>query len=295
MLNNTIKYFSFSLLLLLFGACSENTILDIDHNSALEVNGQILQGDRLMNITVSKSFGLRDTLFYDDLGLQNIEISMETPDKGTIIAFSDRLTNNLNGLALPIWEFDYSEFIPGEEYILSAEAEGLDRISATARVPEMPKIIDMVYTPSTSDATVVRDRFDLTFDDPGDEENYYYIKGFETIEESGFEYQSDFRFYSLPSNPIDESFLEEVITSFSDKDFNGSGHTIIFYGERIRRNQVGVEFQLFQISKDHHEFIQNYQKSNSDSPIAEPVIFNSNIRGGHGIFAISSKPDTYKI
>jgi len=284
-----IKFVSFTLVVTLCISCSDNEFSETNHDSALAVNAQIFQGRNDTYISVSQSFGLGDTLFYADLELDNIDVTLNTPDQGIFAGFSTLVSNSNDGLFLPIWQFDYTNFIAGGEYTFRAEKEGLEPVIATVYVPEKPTIIDVEYTPSVSNSSVVRDRFELTLSDPANEDNYYYVRAFELIDDGRFE--RDFRFYSLPANPIDQSFLEEVITSFSDKDFNGREHTVVFYGERIKRDQEKVQFQLFQITKDHYDFIQDYNKFNNDSPISEPVIFNSNIIGGHGIFAISSKPD----
>jgi len=290
-----LKYVPLSLLLIC-NACSESTIMESDHNSAIAVNAQIFQGDSVMNITVTQTYGLGDTLFYDDVTLDNIDLSLSTPDKGVVPGFSDSRSSSNEGLFIPLWEFNYYDFISGEEYMINAEKPGLEPITAQVIIPPKPVIVDIKYTPSTSTGSVVRDRFELTLSDDTDEDNYYYFRAQETIEESGFEFRRDFRFYSLPSNPIDQSFLEEVITSISDRDFNGkSEHTIILYGERIKKPQTSVEFQVFQITKEHYDFIQNYEKFNSNGPLEEPVNFNSNIAGGHGIFAITSKPDIVEL
>jgi hypothetical protein len=294
------KIYSAAILLLLLTACEPTDFenIGIDHDPTIAVYGMVFQGDSSMHISLSKSSGLTDTVLFEDLKLNidNSNLTLMTPDQGLVEGYVSQQSASRNGIRIPLWSFDYTDFVAGEEYELMASTSGLDPVSASITIPPQPTLIAATLDEINQEsAIVVRDRFEITLQDPSEEENYYYIKAVEIIDESGFEFESDYRFYDLPSNPIDISYLEKVITSFSDRDFNGREHTMVVYGERVKRTRKRVEFRLYQITKEHYDYIQIYERYNSDSPIDEPVLLNSNVEGGQGIFAVTSKPDIITI
>lgn len=296
-MNNLREYLLFALtLILLLSACGPTDLENIggEHESAIVVNAIIFQGDTSMNITLTKSSGVTDTVFFEDLKLDvtNSNLSLDTPDQGNVPGYVYAQSSSQDGVTLPLWKFDYNNFIAGDSYRLTAITEGFETIQSDVTILAKPELINVEISQSEANGeTIVRDRFEVTINDPNNGENYYYISATETYEEDGFNFENDYRFYDLPSNPIDQSYLEKVITSFSDSDFNGREHTFVVYGERFVRDQTKIDFKLYQISQEHYDHIQIYERYNSDNPINEPVLFNSNIEGGFGLFAITSKPD----
>lgn len=296
-MRNSTNYILLILLaVILVSACGQTEFENFgkDHESKLVVNGVVFQGDSTMNITLTKSLGLSDTVLFENLILDvtNSELLLSTPDQATIEGYVYKQSSSQDGVRLPLWKFDYRNFIANENYVLTAETEGYEIVRSSVIIPAKPELVDVNLNQENSEEErIVRDRFEITLNDPGDEQNYYYIKATETYDEQGFEFENDYRFYDLPSNPIDQGYLEKVITSFSDSDFNGREHTIVVYGERIVRNQTKIELKLYQITKEHYDHIQIYERYNNDSPIDEPVLFNSNIEGGLGLFSITSEPD----
>ena len=279
-----------------FCSCElEDRIIELpDHDSRLVLNAQVFQSDTSSNIIVTESIGITDTfLAVQNEALTNsADLTLYTPDQGAITGYVYKQPSEYENVQLPFWKFDYQDYIAGETYKVEATADGYDMIVAHATVPYEPGLVDVEVTirEGTPTTFFVRDRFEITINDPADQENYYQIRADYIIDDNGFESLRKYRFYDTPQNPIDESFLENHITVISDKSFNGTEHKFITYGERGSYDFREIRFTIFEISKEAYDYQVAFDRWNTDNPFAEPVTFPSNIDNGFGIFSISSKP-----
>lgn len=290
----------FSLIITVITVCSlascelDERVIELEsHDSRLVLNAQIYQNLNEMKVVLSRSIGITDTFYNEDnLTLtDNSTITLYTPDQGTIEGYIYQEPNEFDEVQAPLWKFDYDEFLSGETYTIEAETEGYDLITSETTIPSRPMLVDVDFTPSLdTEGNSIRDRFEIKIDDPAEEDNYYYITASREVTEGNFSYDVKYRFFDAPQNPIDESFIENRIKVFSDKNFNGTDYSLVVYGERDDDPFSEVTFTIFQISKEAYEYQEAYEKSNTDSPFAEPVTFPNNIENGYGLFAISSEP-----
>jgi len=273
----------------------EDKVIELPpHDSRLVLNSQIIQSDTVSRIILTESVSITDTFLNSENTVFNDNASMTlyTPDQGAIEGYIYRDADPSDNVQLPFWKFDYDNYIEGATYSIEAESDGREMISAETVVPEQPQLIDVKVNLREAPANrfFSRDRFEITINDPAGEENYYQIQANFLINEGGFEYLRNYRFYDAPENPIDESFLENRITILNDKSFDGREHTFVAYGERGSYDFSEITFTIFQISKEAYEYQEAYERFNSDSPFSEPVTFPNNIENGFGIFSITSKP-----
>jgi len=273
----------------------EDRVIELPpHESKLVLNSQIFQGDTTTGILLTESIGITDTFFRNENEAfrNSSTLTLYTPDKGAIEGYIYKEPNEFENVQLPLWKFDYNDYIEGETYSIEAEVDGYDMITSETIVPKQPDLVDVkVYLKEAPpNRFFSRDKFEITINDPADEENYYLIRANFLINDNGFEYLRKYRFFDAPENPIDESFLENRMTILNDKSFNGREHTFVAYGERGKYDFSEITFSIYQISKKSYDYQLAFENYNIDSPFAEPVTFPNNIDDGYGIFSITSKP-----
>ncbi len=269
--------------------------LELDpHDSKLVLDAQLFQGDTTQLIILSKSIGITDTLFSEEINqpLPGSGITLITPDQGAISGYIYRDASPFATVSAPLWKFDYSDFIAGEAYTVEGVADDLEPISATSTVPPNPTLseINVILADTNTNNFFIRDKWEITIDDAADQENFYMIEADHVFFEDQFENRNKIRFYDIPNNPIDESFIENRVSVISDKNFNGTMYKFIVYGERPKRGNSEIQFKLYQITEDHYKYLSQYERYNNDNPFSEPVTFHNNIADGYGIFSITSKP-----
>jgi len=295
--NNLYNILTLILVVFTLSSCElDDRIIEPDeHESQLVLNANIYQEDTIAKITLTQSIGITDTVFsINNVELSNNnELTLHTPDQGAIAGFIYKEPSQFQAIPTAFWRFDYEDFIPGEIYEIEGKADGFETIRAVTRIPQIADLVDVkVDVAEAQSSYFVRDRFEITINDPGDEENFYFIEASREIDDQGYTSTRDYRFYDSPQNPIDESFLENVITVFSDKNFNGAEFKFIAYGERGSESFEEIEFKIYQISKESYEYQVAFSKASNNNPFSEPVTIPTNIENGFGVFAITSKPVT---
>jgi len=272
----------------------ERTLELENHESKLVIDAQIIQSDIDQKILITESLGITDTLFPEQFTelLPGSSISLVTPDLGTIEGYIYKPANEFAQISLPIWKFDYSDFIEGEEYTIEGFADDHTPVSATVSIPNAPILEDITFTKEEGQSSnyFLRDKWEISIDDPSDQENYYLISAEHIYFIDTFENRNNVRFYDIPNNPIDIGFIENRVSVVSDKNFNGSIYKLTIYGERPPIEDSTIEFKIYQISKTHYDYLIQYDLYNNNNPFSEPVTFTSNITDGYGVFCITSKP-----
>lgn len=174
---------------------------------------------------------------------------------------------------------------------------------------------DSSYDPFANNYTLIcKDQLkcSVEFTDPSNETNYYYLDIINSIP-SIFDPQSgdDPRIFITQKkvdfecfDPIIEEKLENEKIFFSDKLINGKKCKLTFllsmlgfidprtgivggYSPNMLNIKSVYYFRLHSISKEFYDYLKNLKlyRNNYNNPLAEPVIVNSNIIGGYGIFA----------
>jgi len=297
-----IKIYLLILTSILVISCDlDDRILELEeHESRLVIDAQITQVDTSMAILITESQSIADTIFeYENTKqLNNVSLQLMTPDEGIIDGFIFGYTRETERQNLAFWKFEYFDFLESESYTLVAKADGLETISAEVIVPTKPSIkeLDVSFDNGSSGDFIVRDKFELTISDRPNQENYYLLEATITYSNDEFSFESEYRFYDLPNNPIDESFLENRIRILEDKTFDGRDYKITLYGERQTNYDIeNVAFNLYEITENYYNYIDQFDKYNNENPFSEPITFPNNIENGYGIFTITSKPDVKTI
>ncbi|MCB0558618.1 MAG: DUF4249 domain-containing protein [Lewinellaceae bacterium] len=141
----------------------------------------------------------------------------------------------------------------------------------------------------------------LSFEDPGEEKNYYHLSLLQQIHEYTLEEGGD--------TVITHSYLQSLVFNPEDNDNNRVAHinggllmedNLINNGQvisfelplniKLKKDQeiLGKLFlELRAVTEEYYRYFSDLsrQKQSSDSPFSEPVIIYDNIDGGLGIFA----------
>jgi hypothetical protein len=178
----------------------------------------------------------------------------------------------------------------GETYEIEASADNYEAVKATATVPQPPNVLDLNVTRAANPrgAFVTRDKFEITLNDDPSERNFYKIDAI-PISTEEIPFYNPYRFYRNAEDPLDFSALDNLIIVFNDDLFNGQEHTLVFYGEKGNEQPYEqVNFSISSISEQEFRHTQSILSNSNRNPFAEPIIYNSNIENGYGIFSISS-------
>lgn len=180
---------------------------------------------------------------------------------------------------------------PGHQYKIKVDAPGKPEATAITTIPNIVKIerIDtsrvIISNPWwKSNVDMV---FDIVFNDPANEKNYYLI------------FMPGGQFSSF-QDPAIEEHLNVGGIAFSDKTFNGKQHLtrLIINGKDIGYPfmydvqhppypKTVLYFKLYSITEDYFKYIQtlNLFIKNCNNPLDAPSQVYSNVQGGYGIFA----------
>ena len=268
------------------------------HDSKLAITAMLSPGDTTANILFNVSIGILDTLEkYEGGFLENQKLTLHTPDAGPVNGYISKDIDDYKewetSRKYRIWKFDYNDFKVGATYELEASADNYQPITAKTTVPSTPNVIDVKITARepVNGQYFVRDKFDIVIKDDPDERNFYKINAI-PISLTEFPYLNPYIFYRNANDPIDLSALDERIIVISDDEFNGQEYTIVLYGEirGQRDNYRQIDFSLVSITEQEYRREIALERSGDDNPFAEPVIYNSNIENGYGVFSISSPP-----
>ena len=191
-----------------------------------------------------------------------------------------------------------------------AKAPGLPDATAITTIPNMVRIESVdtmrVVVPKTDIIpSGIQMLFNIEFDDPANEANYYMLfvdrrpnlqgDGPNSIGKMGFECQDP-----IVEEKISDNFKVMAI-AFTDRIINGKKHRLAVYfdiqflgypywDDRDNSNHITIKtfyFRLYSITSEFFEYIHtlNLYNKNYGNPLADPVITYSNITGGYGIFS----------
>ena len=268
-----------------------------EHDSKIAITAMLAPGDTTNNVLFNVSIGILDsTEQYENGFLDNQTLTLHTPDVGPVEGYIgkdiDDYTFSDRDIRYRLWKFDYNNFIVGETYELEASADNYDPIKAKTTVPQPPNVLNVKVTksPNPRGLYITRDKFEITLKDDPNERNYYRISGI-PISADEIPFYNPYRFYRNASDPLDLSALDNLIIVISDDEFNGQEYTMVLYGEKSDEQLYEqVDFTLVSISEDEYRRTLALESNQDDNPFAEPVIYNSNIENGYGVFSIRSVP-----
>ena len=205
-------------------------------------------------------------------------------------------------------------FVPdvSDRLRLEVSAPGYEAIHAETVIPQASKLLEAKATRevSTTDSTVKRVLYSISFQDAVEEDDYYLFRLEEgnLINEVDSMYSWRVLYLDYAEEPLfvqSASALDQILFPqylsgydgrvFSDEAINGLPYTIHLQNTysysgtpRIKRLRV----RLYAISADYYKYLKTLQDQSDnsfanhliDAGLAEPIRVYSNIDGGLGIF-----------
>ena len=205
-------------------------------------------------------------------------------------------------------------FVPdvSDRLRLEVSAPGYEAIHAETVIPQASKLLEAKATRevSTTDSTVKRVLYSISFQDAVEEDDYYLFRLEEgnLINEVDSMYSWRVLYLDYAEEPLfvqSTSALDQILFPqylsgydgrvFSDEAINGLPYTIHLQNTysysgtpRIKRLRV----RLYAISADYYKYLKTLQDQSDnsfanhliDAGLAEPIRVYSNIDGGLGIF-----------
>ncbi len=178
------------------------------------------------------------------------------------------------------------------ELVVNSERYGI--LKATQEVPNLVSIDSVNYRESvriTAPYLEEEDLFEVTFTDPGNEENYYWITvEFENIMSFDSMEFSNIGFLNKPTVYDALLNIENHFVVFEDKNINGQIYTVSIYNNTWKgyESEFFITYKLHSISSDLYLYLKTLDEYNAtaDNPFAEPSILYHNMEGGLGMFGI---------
>jgi hypothetical protein len=206
----------------------------------------------------------------------------------------------------------------GKQYTLKVSAPGYGEAQSTVRVPVPVRVLEVqsFVTPDPTDPGTQRRNFDIVFEDPGNEENYYAVAMFSSHYHPHPPYEKWLWLPVQRESADPGRYLEEVLFQesfyqykspigmptlnvlFNDRLFNGKTHTYRFMCRENRNpqtveNQNRLEYQIYfkTITEEYYNYriTYNQQHRAMEDPFSSPVQVFNNIENGYGIFAAFSE------
>lgn len=201
-------------------------------------------------------------------------------------------------------------FVPdvSDRLRLEVSAPGYEAIHAETVIPQASKLLEAKATRevSTTDSTVKRVLYSISFQDAVEEDDYYLFRLEEgnLINEVDSMYSWRVLYLDYAEEPLfvqSASALDQILFSqylsgydgrvFSDESINGKNYTIRLQtnvSEATKRLRV----RLYAISADYYRYLKTLQDQSDrsfanhliDAGLADPIRVYSNIDGGLGIF-----------
>jgi len=309
--NNYISQSIFFCAFLAFflSSCGKELEIEIEipaNNPKLVVNSTLvpysLPGGKYLGIELGSSTSIFDTVTHNSI-IDASVLLFKNND------FIDTLQYNPdNGL----YSFGYGPFEGpsiGDKYAIQIFAEGYEQVWAETKIPEEVEIIEANIIPVAfiNDHGGVWSEVVLTFDDPGNFNNYYEIVVVTDISDYLYDPENYSYLFSHESFITGESYYPSPLRFdlkepkrllFNDNSFNGEDVTLSFYyyppqfmtDKRFISHHI-VSVQLRNITEEYYLFKTSFlqslynQKEDILYGMGEPLNVFSNIENGYGIFA----------
>ncbi|MBW6479488.1 MAG: DUF4249 domain-containing protein [Bacteroidales bacterium] len=309
--NNYISQSIFFCAFLAFflSSCGKELEIEIEipaNNPKLVVNSTLvpysLPGGKYLGIELGSSTSIFDTVTHNSIIDASVLLFKNNDFKDTLQYNPD------NGL----YSFGYGPFEGpsiGDKYTIEVFAEGYEQVWAETKIPEKVEIIEANIIPVAfiNDHGGVWSEVVLTFDDPGNINNYYEIVVVSDISDylydpkkfsPLFSHESFITGESYYPSPLRFDLKEPKHLLFNDNSFNGEDVTLSFYyyppqfmtAKRFVSHHI-VSVQLRNITEEYYLFKTSFlqslynQKEDILYGMGEPLNVFSNIENGYGIFA----------
>jgi len=201
-------------------------------------------------------------------------------------------------------------------YTITVEAPGFETVNASSKVPNLVQIDEveiseiLVEMGEEVGETLFTYQVGVTFSDPPDEKNFYYLNFNQEVislrPEGGGPVDTDIQYQTVIfSSLIDDNYqvahLEGGVL-LDDTPFGGEQVKLTFplyFKVKQGKQTLGnLLVELAAISEEYYSYFSTLsrQQENPGEPYAEPVFIKSNINNGHGYFAgYTSSLDTIAV
>ncbi len=185
------------------------------------------------------------------------------------------------------YRFKIAEDFTNKTFTLVADAKNYPSIEADFKVESRAKIIDVDRTERVRKLLLDGEEFwidniKITIEDNLEVANFF-----------GIELRNDFRVIYIEANDPSLESTNDSRLLFDDSSFLNGTKTISFDVESIEFEE-DVTLRYINMSQERYRYetsILNYQRSQDFGFFAEPVTVYTNVKGGHGIFAIEDLSD----
>ena len=299
-------------LVLSISSCEKNIDIDIDEISPMIVLNALVEADSAVEISLSRTRHILD----------NKEVS--TLNSGKVNIFDSHGNSAelfLNSRSRYV--ADNFQIIPGEEYRITASAEGYYDVEATCTIPQR---VDIIRIDTVSVYNEWNDQMlslGIVFRDDPDVDNYYQLSMM--AKWYMYEWYIEERIDTLYVDPVKDTIIlgivydtieryipyyeqtyfntEDLIIEewdnmggvvFSDKLIQGKEYAItgnIYSGYSMWSADTSTLYvNLHSISKDYFDYVSSLQKhyNAKGDPFSTPVVVHSNVTNGLGIFGARS-------
>ncbi len=183
--------------------------------------------------------------------------------------------------------------LPGE-IELRASAEGYPDVYATQKFPTLVPIsnIDFEKNSYINNLGNVIDKFEITFNDPVDEENFYEVSvvSIDSTCSSSEGFVWDVKYIETRDLIANRSGNYNSIT-LSDETFNGLPYTLVFGANEVRSNGHNMQISWKCITKEQYQYsrsLDNFENQEVLGSFGQPVTLFSNTEGGIGFFGCAA-------
>lgn len=183
----------------------------------------------------------------------------------------------------------------GKTYKLVLSAPGFPTAEAISVTPVLVPINNLSFTRNARNDIDgnPQDEVKLSFSDNGSTEDYYLVRIQDANRNILYCVNTNDKdveklVYEDPFYPDD--CLQSDRLLLSDKNFNGTNKTLIFYTEagalEPMPGQGKATVELLHINKEYYTYIKslNTRENADDNPFAEPVNLYTNVKNGYGMF-----------
>lgn len=301
-------YISTVLILLGGISCEKNIDIDIDEISPMLVLNGLIESDSSVSISLTRTRHILDNKEITVLANGTVEI-FDTHGNSSDLVWDNRSR----------YETDNFQVSPGEEYTITASAEGYFDVEANCIIPDKIQIIRLDTVSVYNEWNEQMLSMGIVFQDDPDVENYYQLSL--TSKSYYMDLHIEERLDTLYVDPIKDTVVigivydtienlipnyeniyfqtEDLIIEewdnnggvvFSDRLIQGKEYSLkgtIYTGYRYwSADTSSIYVNLHSITKDYFEYVSSLQKhyNAKGDPFSTPVVVHGNVENGLGIF-----------
>ena len=291
----------------------EESVVTPNQKSVLAIETQFFLGEQPL-VIVTRTRNLGELVKWD---FNYKDIIEKTPDT-TIYNFGQFLYDTVKNVTVQLYEgdslirrfkqddpylkisylADRVDYKKNVEYTLKVFAPGFDTVIGKQKPPSEVKLTKAEFIPNKIPAkgnAVSLGELNMEFDDIPNEENFYHVDAYLQAGPSNKRYSLYLTPVKVDGNATSNRFL-------NDKTFDGKKYTWrlglpLGYAPPLQVDSANLVIYFRSTSKDY-DLYQRSLEINSiaqQSDFAEPTSSYTNLKGGIGVFAISSFTFPYVI